>query len=424
MNEDAPYKVGGRRVTRLKTHAIIGAIGEVITLGAPMLEAITEPAVGDVFSTTLSRWAPRLTRLRSLQLWDGKALGNETTRNLLYAHCPMLELLSLYQWQHADADHHLAEFISGLQPNKLVAFENLSVAGIGAETCVALNAHGKSLNSLKLLLTNDGLPALGLLQGCTALESLELTDMLGSTNLEETENETFLDIVTWLRNCHGLRELALTNFKSAPAMLTAAFMERAFQLEKLQIKASAGSAYVVAENQDFHVALAEQQGLHSLFLSADPDPPTRDDIEILCSSLFALKDLRELKFTRIADYFSDTEIIRIAQNLTNLEDIYIGGTRVTDRIWDSVAGLKNLKSITLSAITRFTVGGLLGFIEKLGPGNRGLVVSVDFGDPDQALSEDEQTLIRDRLADTVGGRFEYILLRDPDASDYESGDSD
>lgn len=43
-----------------------------------------------------------------------------------------------------------------MQENTLESFENLSSCGIGQETCLALNSHGKSLLSLKLLLSEEG----------------------------------------------------------------------------------------------------------------------------------------------------------------------------------------------------------------------------------------------------------------------------
>lgn len=80
-----------------------------------MLEELTEPILGEfnsklcspspwlflisvVFSQVLPRWAPELNRLQSLELWDGRTLGDENIRNLLRTHCPHLNKISIFQW--------------------------------------------------------------------------------------------------------------------------------------------------------------------------------------------------------------------------------------------------------------------------------------------------------------------------------------
>lgn len=154
------------RVPRLDTKKIITAIGDEITQHAPLLETLSEPIDTNIFSTALRTWAPRLENLKSLDFWDGNALSDETLRNLLHAHCPGLTSLRIYFAENEHADHHLAAFISGMQQNTLVHFENMRHCRIGAETCSALNSHGKSLTSLKLGLDGEGVQALAILQVC------------------------------------------------------------------------------------------------------------------------------------------------------------------------------------------------------------------------------------------------------------------
>ena len=75
-------------------------IGDVIVQNAPMLEELTEPIVGEynILSAAIPRWAPDLSRLQSLELWDGKTLGDEAVRTMLHAHCPLLRRIRVYQW--------------------------------------------------------------------------------------------------------------------------------------------------------------------------------------------------------------------------------------------------------------------------------------------------------------------------------------
>lgn len=157
---------GRGRATRLDTKKIITAIGDEITQQAPLLEALSEPTNSNVFSSALLDWAPRLSHLRSLDFWDGKALADETLRSSLHTHCPNLSSLRIYYSANEDADHHLAAFISGMKDNSLVQFENISNCRVGAETCLALNSHGKSLQSLKLWVADEGIHALSLLEVC------------------------------------------------------------------------------------------------------------------------------------------------------------------------------------------------------------------------------------------------------------------
>ncbi|KAK4494039.1 hypothetical protein PRZ48_015226 [Zasmidium cellare] len=404
-----PSKYG--RANRLDTKKIISAIGKEITQQAPLLEALSEPTNSNILSTSLLDWAPKLPHLKSLDLWDGRALADESIRNLLHAHCPNLTDLRIYYSPNEDADHQLATFISGMQENTLNSFENISACHIGPETCLALNSHGKSLRSLKLGLSDEGVQALALLQGCTAVETLALASFTPSVDLKATQNDVFLEIVEWLKNCRSLMDVSFYNFVSAPDLLLPVLLNKDISLQKLQVNATEGAMYVVKDHHDFHQALSQQKGLRSLLLRADPDPVTRDDLDILMDAFCSLKDLRELRLTRISDYFSDEHIGLIAQQLPNLEDLYIGGYGVSDAVFTHLTNLQNLKVVTFSGVTSFTEGGIMDFVEKLGEGNYGLTLSVDNADPESAISPESQDLIRDVIVTKLDGRFEYQLLR-------------
>ncbi|KAF2167707.1 hypothetical protein M409DRAFT_65831 [Zasmidium cellare ATCC 36951] len=417
-----PSKYG--RANRLDTKKIISAIGNEITQQAPLLEALSEPTSSNILSTALLDWAPRLPHLKSLDLWDGRALADETIRNLLHAHCPNLTNLRIYYSANEDADHQLATFISGMQENTLSSFENISACRIGPETCLALSSHGKSLQSLKLGLSDEGVQALALLQGCTAVETLALASFTPSPDLKATHNDVFLEIVEWLKNCRSLVDVSFTNFVSAPDLLLPVLLNKDISLQKLQVNATEGAMYVVKDHHDFHQALSQQKRLRSLLLRADPDPVTRDDLETLMDAFCSLKDLRELRLTRISDYFSDEHIGLIAQQLPNLEDLYIGGYGVSDAVFTHLTNLQNLKVITFSGVTSFTESGIIDFVSQLGEGNYGLTLSVDNADPESAISPESQDLIRDVMAKQLDGRFEYQLLRDPEMLEFDSDDSD
>ncbi|KAJ9645972.1 hypothetical protein H2199_003015 [Coniosporium tulheliwenetii] len=301
-------------------------------------------------------------------------------------------------------DHRFSTFISGLRPQSLQFFQVFRDAHIGVETCLALNDHGRSLKTIKLNLRSEALPNLALLKGCTAVETLHLEDMDGTADLHKTHNDAFLEIVDWLKQCSNLQDFSLTNFVGAADIGTP-------------------SCYMVKDNQTFHAALIQQPLLETLSLQGEPDEMTFDDNEILIQSLGQLKELRELELRGVSDYFSNKHIIHLAEQLKKLEDLYVSGYGITDVVWDSLAGLENLRNICINAWTAFTADGLLKFIEKLRPSNQGIVISIYNADPDSLLSEEEQAMVREVLATKVGGRLDYTPWRDPDVSEFE-GESD
>lgn len=85
-----------------------------------------------------------------------------------------------------------------------------------------------------------------------------------------------------------------------------------------------------------------------------------------------VQDLRELRLTRISDYFSDEHIDLIAQQLPKLEDLYIGGYGVSDAVLTHLTNLRNLKVVTFSGVTSFTESGIIDFVNQLGEVRRGL----------------------------------------------------
>lgn len=85
-----------RGYTRLDTRKIVLAVGNKITHHASLLDSLSESANVDILSEALLDWAPRLSYLTQLEFGDGKALANETVRNLLHVHCPHLSILRIF----------------------------------------------------------------------------------------------------------------------------------------------------------------------------------------------------------------------------------------------------------------------------------------------------------------------------------------
>jgi hypothetical protein len=136
----------------------------------------------------------------------------------------------------------------------------------------------------------------------------------------------------------------------------------------------------------------------------------RDDLDILVDSLKQLHELRDLKLL-LPEILKDEHLIGILDNLKLLEDLYVNGLELNDVLLGSVASLPNLRSVTLSGISKFTTDALLDFVTRLGPGSSGIRVTIDMADPETMLSEESVNLVRDCLVEKTGGTLEYMALR-------------
>ncbi|KAF2016299.1 hypothetical protein BU24DRAFT_422638 [Aaosphaeria arxii CBS 175.79] len=409
---------GKRNFDVLNVVPILDAIGEEVTKHTPMIEVIS----GKLVSSALVRWAPRIPRLQTLELEDGVPLEDELVHASIQQHCPHFSSLSIFGWAAQERDHKLSTFLSALRPQSLRSLETIRDIGVGAETFLALSTHSKSLKELELCISEDALPHLSLLQGCTALENLRIEDTLGTTNLEKTQNDVFLDMVSWLRNCSNIRRISFSRLQSASAIITPLCLDPTIKIRQLELNQG---AYVPKDCQTFHQALANQaSSLEDLSLTGDTDGMFRDDIDIIVDSLKQLTQLRELKLVLVQEVFHDEHLISILGNMKLLEDVYITGMEIKDEVLDCVAKLDNLKSVSFSGISKFTTDGLLEFVSELGPGNRGIRVMVDMADPETLLSDEEVNLVRESLWEKAGGTLEYIPFKDPNVPDFDESDSD
>ncbi|RDI88971.1 hypothetical protein Vi05172_g1007 [Venturia inaequalis] len=410
----AKTRSGKPRPPRLNFSAIFEAIGDEIIPKAPNLQRIDGPR--GLTGYAFVRWLPSLSKLQHLKVFDGNVLGNTQIPSLIRDNCPKLESLSIFMWIGTNCDQNLAAILSALPGNTLKSFATFSRTQFGSETCLALNSHGASLKVLELQLENEVVPQLGVLKDCTALESIKLTDAGGGIDLK-TNQVALAGIVSWLLSCHNLHTLTLHNFTSGAVLATPVLLSDKIRLEELEI-----DNYPESDQDTFHRALLNQTSLQRLLLDGE-EVQTFDSLAVFVHSIEQLKQLRSLKLVWVSNKFNDQHINTIAEQLTNLEHLYIGGLGLRDVSLESMANLKNLQSVSFSGLTNFTMDGFLELIGRLGPGNKGLVLTVDNANPDDGLSEEEQTFVRNALVEAVDGRFEYIFLRDPNMSEFE-GESD
>ena len=307
----------------------------------------------------------------------------------------------------SEADSQLAKFLNDIRPQSLESLEIFSYSDIGAEAFLALNYHSKSMTELKLnSIKPEAMPFLSLIKDCTTLTTLLLAETTGTTDLERVHNDVFLEIIAWLRECKGLQSITFRNFMSGPAILTPILLENNIYLTTLELK-----GYVGLSARDFHLALAHQKSLRTLWLEGDAEDYTRDDVDALVTSLCKLTHLVDLRLKDISEYFRNEHICRLARNLIELEEFSTSGYGITDSIWPDVSLLTCLRRLEISALAKFTADGILEMVSELGEGNQGLHLFVMMADPESSLSDEEQSLIRETMAAKVDGKFDYMLAR-------------
>jgi hypothetical protein len=376
-----------------------------------------EDISGDINGLSLPRWVGRISRLKGMTLWDGAAL-TENVATSIANNCPQFDELTFYG-SKPDIDQDLASFFSKLKKDSLRSFTALSANAIGPETLLSLNHHKSSLQRLKLDgLRSNTIKTLSFLQECVALEALEIKDSDSMVNLEATENDVFLEVIAWLGRCDKLRELLVRDLAGGPAILTQVCLRNNIRLRKLQVV-----GYPLPGNQDFHKALSHQTSLESLELRADDaESGFRDDIDVLISSISQLTKLRYLNLVSTSDYFRTSEILKLSSVLTHLEDLSFGGYDVTDDLWHGMANLHQLRSLNISAMSSFSFDGILAYISILKDSNQGLILSIMSQKVENPLTEYEESVIRQSIAEKVDGKFDFMLYREVDSESESFSD--
>lgn len=392
--------------------ATVNAIGDAVTAKTTLLEEID----GHLSPGFLPRWIARSPKLQSLVLWRGDALANGAGGSIA-KHCDHFRSLTIHDWQSPDADESFANFLNELPASMLAYFEIISKNAIGKLSFEALGRH-KSLRELDLgSLDRDAVLNLNALKACTELHTLKLDDSLGYVQLESSNNDVFLEVVEWLSSCGKLRDLRLKGLFDGPAILSRVLYSPTVKLTMLSLE-----GYTVRHTtaQLFHSALSEQQSLETVWLKGNGEDTTPDDLQIMVEALCNLKNLRELVLKDVSDEFQEDHIINLALSLPLLEEFWTSGGSVSAEILGPLASLKYLKTLTLYAMTEFSMEAIIDFAAKLDPQTqRGFNLSLMAADPDNDLSEMEQDVIREFIRANLDGRFDFVLWREADTSDSE-----
>ncbi|KFX89909.1 hypothetical protein O988_08423 [Pseudogymnoascus sp. VKM F-3808] len=327
----------GKERTRIDIPLIINSVGDSISkyvgdsanlLGTTAsLDAID--LSGNIDPVAFPTWVGRVPRLESMALWDGTVL-NEHVGGIIKQHCPSFKSLSIYTCHGDKVDFNLASFLNALPENTLKSLRVFSYNDIAGETFQALNQHQGSLIDLALgNLKSPAIRSLSVLKGLTALRNLDLDDAEGRVNLEATENDRFLEVISWITGCMQLNTIRLNRFVDGPAIMRAICLNDEIRLNSATLR-----GYTFAFNQDLHRSLANQTDLESLELRAETeeedDDNTREDIDILVSSLSSLKELRYLNLLDTSNNFQSLQVELLAISLPKLEDLSISGYTMGD----------------------------------------------------------------------------------------------
>ena len=156
----------------------------------------------------------------------------------------------------------------------------------------------------------------------------------------------------------------------------------------------------------FHTALSEQKSLQELSLSGNGEDTHSADLEIMVSSICQLSDLHVLILKEVSEEFDMTHISQLVLELSQLEKFSTWGQELTSDILPLLANLRNLRDLTLFAMTQFDFQSLFDFIGLLDPiKQKGFSLSLMAVDMEFALDNTATGLISDRMKACVEGSF-------------------
>ncbi|KAL2872382.1 uncharacterized protein BJX67DRAFT_5816 [Aspergillus lucknowensis] len=370
----------------------------------------------DVPPTTLNEWIEGSPQLQSLTVWSGAVLSQQAGEKIR-THCPDFRQLRIYTWQNkppANAEKDAEELFNALRPNSLEYFEILSFSHLGPRSIKALGTQTDSLIELKLTsLEIDTIRELPSLGGLPALEVLALTDSAPTIWTEEFYS-TLNQVARWLRDCKKLKRLELRKFMDDTELLTQVMMSRGIRLSSLSF-----AGYKLSNSRGFFDALLLHDSLEYLYLRGEGSEDPRDN-ERLVQAIGGLTRLRELELKDVSDWFTMDHVMTLTPFLPLLERLWISGEAFNDSVWSAFSCLPNLKSLAIYAMSNFTVIGVIDFITQLGPGNRGLNLSILNAISGINFPEEAQNTIREILAENLDGSFDFGLAQE-EFSEASSG---
>ena len=354
----------GKRPIRLDAAAIVRRVGNLLTEQAVMLEELA----GDIESSSLIEWLPRLRRLRHLRLWSG--LETKNAGPVIRQSCPNFHHFTFYHARADESDACLAQFVGELNPNSLQSYMVASHSDANTTIFAAFNHHAQSLTSLKLEdLSGEGLVNLADMRTCTSLRTLFI-HLRNAPPLDATQSSSarpLPDLVTWLGSCSQLTDISLKSTYDSDELFLKLLTPLLYELRlaSLSVHGYSVPSSTSPHASAFYASLGGQTAcLRSLALRADGE---NADPDMLTAQLAQLAHLTDLRLQNLSDYFQNRQIVALARSMPALEDLWISGWGITDDIWESLGDLPNLRRLEISAFSHFTFAGIQAFLDSLDP---------------------------------------------------------
>lgn len=313
-----------------------------------------------------------------------------------------------------NADQYFSTFLKGLRPNSL---QKITIRGrfMKELSFKALATHSLSLKSVTVQLSPEALAALPELKDATLLETIQFEDDTPSNTYSvQFEEEAAQNITAWLSSCSRLRNLTIEKFLYGSKLVGAIMENRSIKLQELTVRLGNGFF-----DPSFYVGLKNHSTLTSLSITAPPDTFLEDTqagsdfLESLCT----LKNMHRLRLVDVSDYFLDGHICSLARSLKLLEELTVGGTLITDIVWDDLSDLKSLRLLGFTGLSVFTPEGIMQFIKKLS-NNRGMQLEI-MAARDVLQDIERKSLEREMIK--KGGTFIFAPWRGERASEIVCG---
>ncbi|KAI0993852.1 hypothetical protein K3495_g14332, partial [Podosphaera aphanis] len=325
-------------------------------------------------------WISQLSNLKTLQLEDVCSFHPDLAKAIMEC-CPKFCNLKLKTYP-LPSPEEIAFFFQELKKNTLKKLHLYLYSECDDNLLLALNHHAESIIDLKISCSDFSITSeLYLLWDCKILTSLQL-----STPAEVTENEPPLAspewIADWISSCRSLRGLSIGDLDDGVAILTHVFTKERIRLQKLALH---GLKFV--ETEKFTKALSTQTSLEYLNLSAQKLQAyitflylgvhqEHEMIDNLTCSLVSLTELKHLHLCLGHEFCHMDSIIHLVSHLLKLEKFSFYSRACTDEIWPAMANLRLLNALTIEGFCKFSLKGVLGFIDTLHATNKGMKLKI------------------------------------------------
>ncbi len=348
-----------------------------------------------------------LSTLASLAIQDGSVLS-PALATAIRDHCPGFKEVECYYCNGPTADVDLAGFFKTLPPNSLEAFSIQSLNQLGEHAFEALATHSQSLRTLRLAtLQSTAFRHLGQLRRCTGLRSLTLEAGYDVNLSWETEHkDSFLEVITWIKDCRSLATLQLFRVPSGSTLLGHVLRAPTVRLTQLDMK-------LYDDDEAWYTSVANQTSLQSLSLRGHDQllelPPAI--LTTFVQSLMACRALTKLDIMQTIVTLED--LTAMSESLVYLEDLSFDGDDFRDDIFEPLFQMQHLKTLGIHGGSFFTFDGILNFVQRLSACSRarsGFTLHIMNQQSHCKLTTEEEEYIRQQMASSLAGKFDIQYL--------------